>query len=256
MYPSAAPMPAARRPLGEQNDARAEQHRKQEAHLALEQDLIDDPVIVAPSGCSRPGAGVAVGSPGNAKVLDIHQQDAQKCEAAKDVYLVDAFVCLDRTGEGLRHRGFRIFRISPYRDFFRRCLLRRVQPKSFGFHVMMLVSFTVDRIQTIFIWMMFLLAANTGVLLTLLRERIAFRRMRDEVAAGLPAGYDPKRIDYPYLFSFLTPPAWAAALAAHEARFPEHPARQAWRRFHSLRTALMIGEFAAVLVFIAWVLLS
>ncbi len=103
---------------------------------------------------------------------------------------------------------------------------------------------------------MFLLAANTGVLLTLLRERIAFRRVREEVAAGLPAGYDATRLDYPYLFSFLTPPAWANALAAHEAHFPEHSARQAWRRFHSLRTALMFGEFAAVLVFIAWVLLS
>ena len=118
------------------------------------------------------------------------------------------------------------------------------------------MSFTVDRTQTIFIWMMFLLAANTGVLLTLLRERIAFRRVREEVARYLPAGYDPKRLDYPYLFSFLTPPAWREALAAHESSLPDHPVRQAWRRFHSLRTALMIGEFAAVLVFIVWVLLS
>ena len=121
---------------------------------------------------------------------------------------------------------------------------------------MILVTFIVDRTQSIFIWMMFLLAANTGVLLTLLRERIAFRRVRDDIAVGLPAGYDPKRLDYPYLFSFLTPPAWRDALAAHESQYPEHPTRQAWQRFHSLRTALMIVEFASVLVFIGWVLLG
>ena len=46
------------------------------------------------------------------------------------------------------------------------------------------------------------------------------------------------------------------ALAAHEVRYPEHPTRQVWRRFHSLRTALMIVEFASVLVFIGWVLLG
>lgn len=103
---------------------------------------------------------------------------------------------------------------------------------------------------------MFLLAANTGVILTLLRERIAFRRVRDEIAAYLPKGYDPKRLDYPYLFPFTTPPAWVRALSVHVSNFPEHPARTSWRRFVSIRNVLMIGEVFTLAAFVVWMLVS
>ncbi len=114
----------------------------------------------------------------------------------------------------------------------------------------------MDKTQGVFIWMMFLLAANTGVILTLLRERIAFRRVRDEIAAYLPKGYDPKRLDYPYIFPFTTPPAWARALSAHVSNFPEHPARSSWRRFVSIRNVLMIGEVFTLAAFVVWMLVS
>ncbi|WP_155121416.1 hypothetical protein [Bryobacter aggregatus] len=104
--------------------------------------------------------------------------------------------------------------------------------------------------------MMFLLAANTGVLLTLLRERIAFRAVRDEIARLLPPGYDPRRLDYPYLFSFLTPPAWRDALRAHESQFPDHRPRLAWQRFLKLRTILMLGEIAVIFAFVVWMLIG
>jgi len=114
----------------------------------------------------------------------------------------------------------------------------------------------LDKTQGVFIWMMFLLAANTGVILTLLRERIAFRRVRDEIAAYLPKGYDPKRLDYPYIFPFTTPPAWARALSTHIGNFPEHPARTAWRRFVSIRNILMIGEVFTLAAFVVWMVVS
>lgn len=104
--------------------------------------------------------------------------------------------------------------------------------------------------------MMFLLAANTGVGLTLLRERIAFRRIRDEIAAQLPKGYDPNRLAYPYLFSFITPPSWADALAQHIALFPIHPARSSWQRFVSIRNVLMLAEVFTLVAFVVWMLLS
>ncbi len=114
----------------------------------------------------------------------------------------------------------------------------------------------MDRTQTVLIWMMFLLAANTGVGLTLLRERIAFRRVRGEIAAYLPKGYDPNRLSYPYLFSFLTPPAWASALAQHNQLFPIHPARSSWQRFVSIRNVLMIAEVITLAAFVCWMLLG
>lgn len=104
--------------------------------------------------------------------------------------------------------------------------------------------------------MMFLLAANTGVVLTLLRERIAFRRIREEIAGLLPPGYDSKRLDYPYIFPFTTPPAWARALQDHVLKFPDHPPRLSWQRFVSIRNVLMIGEGITLAVFVAWMLLS
>ena len=103
---------------------------------------------------------------------------------------------------------------------------------------------------------MFLLAANTGVVLTLLRERIAFRRIRDELASLLPPGYDPKRLDYPYIFPFTTPPAWGRALQDHIAKFPAHPPRTSWQRFVSIRNVLMIGEVFTLLAFVGWMLVS
>ena len=104
--------------------------------------------------------------------------------------------------------------------------------------------------------MMFLLAANTGVGLTLLRERIAFRRIRAEIAAQLPKGYDPTRLAYPYLFSFITPPSWADALAQHITLFPIHPARSSWQRFVSIRNVLMLAEVFTLVAFVVWMLLS
>jgi hypothetical protein len=114
----------------------------------------------------------------------------------------------------------------------------------------------LDKTQGVFLWMMFLLAANTGVVLTLLRERIAFRRIRDEIAAYLPQGYDAKRLDYPYIFPFTTPPAWARALATHRTNFPEHAGRAAWQRFVSIRNVLMVGEVLTLVGFAGWVFLS
>ncbi len=104
--------------------------------------------------------------------------------------------------------------------------------------------------------MMFLLAANTGALLTLLRERIVFRQFRDEVGKFLPPGYDPKRLDYPFLFGFTTPPSWLAALRAHAEQFPEHPARARWSQFRKLRGVLMTGELILVAAFIVWAILG
>lgn len=104
--------------------------------------------------------------------------------------------------------------------------------------------------------MMFLLAANTGVGLTLVRERIVFRRLRDEIAGFLPKGYDPKRLDYPYIFPFTTPPAWARALALHIEQFPDHPLRTSWQRFLQIRNVLMIGEALTLGAFVVWMLLS
>ena len=103
---------------------------------------------------------------------------------------------------------------------------------------------------------MFLLAANTGVGLTLLRERIVFRKLRDEIAGFLPEGYDPKRLDYPYIFSFTTPPAWARALLLHIEKFPQHPLRGSWLRFVRIRNVLMVGEAVTLAAFVVWMLLS
>ncbi len=113
----------------------------------------------------------------------------------------------------------------------------------------------MNRIESIFLWMMFLLATNTGVLLTMLRERIYFRRLREEIAQYLPPGYDPKRLDYPYLFDFLTPPSWKDALARHVESFTNHPARKQWLQFRTLRLVLMVVELLAVLAFVVWMLL-
>jgi len=114
----------------------------------------------------------------------------------------------------------------------------------------------LDRTQSVLIWMMFLLAANTGVGLTLLRERIVFRRIREEIAGFLPPGYDPKRLDYPYIFPFTTPVSWATALDAHRERFPDHPVRASWQRFVRIRNVLMVGEAVTLAAFVAWMLLS
>jgi len=114
----------------------------------------------------------------------------------------------------------------------------------------------LDKTQAVLIWMMFLLAANTGVVLTLLRERIAFRRIRDELAGLLPPGYDPKRLDYPYIFPFTTPPAWGRALQDHIDKFPDHQPRISWQRFVSIRNVLMVGEVVTLIAFVAWMLLS
>jgi hypothetical protein len=114
----------------------------------------------------------------------------------------------------------------------------------------------LDKTQAVLIWMMFLLAANTGVVLTLLRERIAFRRIRDEIAGFLPPGYDAKRLDYPYIFPFTTPPAWGRALQLHIEKFPEHAPRLSWQRFVSIRNVLMIGEVVTLIAFVAWMLLG
>lgn len=104
--------------------------------------------------------------------------------------------------------------------------------------------------------MMFLLAANTGVGLTLLRERIVFRLIRDEIAGFLPPGYDPKRLDYPYIFPFTTPPAWARALALHIEKFPDHARRASWQRFVRIRNVLMVGEALTLAAFVVWMLVG
>lgn len=114
----------------------------------------------------------------------------------------------------------------------------------------------MDKTHAVFVWMMFLLAGNTGALLTLLRERIVFRQLREEIGKFLPPGYDPKRLDYPFLFGFTTPPSWASALRAHEEQFPEHPARHRWNQFRKLRSVLMGGEFVLLAAFIVWVILG
>ncbi len=115
---------------------------------------------------------------------------------------------------------------------------------------------SMDRTQGVMLWMMFLLAANTGVGLTLLRERIVFRQLREEIAAFLPTGYDPKRLDYPYIFPFTTPPSWARALALHIEKYPQHALRAAWQRFLKIRNVLMLAEAITLLAFVAWMLLG
>ncbi len=115
---------------------------------------------------------------------------------------------------------------------------------------------SLEKTQSVFIWMMFLLAANTGVLLTLFRERVFFRMFRDELTRFLPPGYDPKRLDYPFLFGFLTPPAWGEALRAHGERFPEHPARGRWEQFRKMRLGLMVSELLMVAAFVVWAILG
>jgi hypothetical protein len=114
----------------------------------------------------------------------------------------------------------------------------------------------MEKAQGVFFWMMLLLAANTGVLLTMLRERIFFRAVAEELGRLLPAGYDPKRLSYPYMFTFLTPPAWKAALERHLSEKPTHAARDLWLRFRKLRHWLMGIELAMVVAFILWALLS
>jgi hypothetical protein len=114
----------------------------------------------------------------------------------------------------------------------------------------------MNKTDTVFVWMLFLLATNTAVIVTLLRERIVFRRIRDEIARFLPAGYDPKRLDYPYLFGFTTPPAWAEALAAHRDQSPGHSARGSWERFRAIRGFLMLVEVALVVGFALWMALG
>jgi hypothetical protein len=114
----------------------------------------------------------------------------------------------------------------------------------------------LDKAHSVFVWMMFLLAANTGALLTLLRERIVFRQFRSEVGSFLPPGYDPDRLDYPFLFGFTTPPSWAAALRMHEEQFPQHPARSRWSQFRKLRSVLMVLELFLIAAFIVWAILG
>lgn len=113
----------------------------------------------------------------------------------------------------------------------------------------------MTKFEGIFGWMVFLLSANSGVLLTLMRERIYFTKLREELARFLPAGYDPKRLDYPYILDWFTPPSWREALEQHVEAFPDHPARKRWLMFRSLRHWLMLAELAAVLAFAAWFLL-
>jgi hypothetical protein len=105
-------------------------------------------------------------------------------------------------------------------------------------------------------WIVFLLSANTGVILTLLRERIYFGKLRGEVGRFLPDGYDPNRLEYPYILDAFTPRAWREALRQHCEQFPSHPARQRWLLFRRLRHWLMWAEIAAVLAFAAWLVLS
>lgn len=114
----------------------------------------------------------------------------------------------------------------------------------------------LDRTRDVMLWMMFLLAANTGVGLTLVRERMVFRRLREEIAGFLPPGYDPKRLDYPYVFPFTTPPAWARALQLHMEKFPEHPVRASWQRFLRIRNVLMVGEAVTLVAFVVWMVVG
>src|SRR5262249_14434586 len=114
----------------------------------------------------------------------------------------------------------------------------------------------LDKTQQVFLWMLFLLATNTGVLLTLFRERIVYRGFREELNRFLPPNYDPKRLDYPFLFAFLTPPAWAEALRLHQEQLPEHRLRLSWLRFRKIRSLLMILEVAIVALFVVWMLLG
>lgn len=106
--------------------------------------------------------------------------------------------------------------------------------------------------EGLFGWIVFLLSANTGVILTLLRERIYFGTLREEIGRFLPPGYDPKRLDYPYILDYFTPPSWRDALEQHQTAFPEHPARKRWLMFRRLRHWLMLAELAAVLAFAVW----
>jgi hypothetical protein len=105
-------------------------------------------------------------------------------------------------------------------------------------------------------WIVFLLSANTGVILTLLRERIYFSKVRSELGRFLPEGYDPNRLEYPYILDPFTPPAWREALAQHVKQFAEHPARQRWLLFRRLRMWLMLAELAVVLAFAVWLVLG
>ncbi|GAB4370769.1 MAG: hypothetical protein OHK0021_13530 [Bryobacter sp.] len=114
----------------------------------------------------------------------------------------------------------------------------------------------MDRTQDVFLWMAFLLATNTGIVLTLLRERIVFRTFRDELGRLLPPGYDPNRLDYPYLFDFLTPPAWREALRQHTERMSVHPARDRWLTFRRIRTVLMGVEGLLVVAFVVWAVMG
>jgi hypothetical protein len=81
---------------------------------------------------------------------------------------------------------------------------------------------------------------------------VFFRAVGDEIARYLPKGYDPKRLAYPYMFTFTTPPAWRDALAKHIESAPDHPRRQLWLRFRTLRNWLMAAELVGVLAFVAW----
>lgn len=110
--------------------------------------------------------------------------------------------------------------------------------------------------KLVFGWMLFLLATNTGVLLTMLRERVAFRVIRERIAAYLPPGYDPSRLSYPFLFDRLAPPSWRAALAEFERVSPEDPHGRRWRQFQKLRSGLMLAEIVGVLLFVVWMVLA
>lgn len=114
----------------------------------------------------------------------------------------------------------------------------------------------MEKDRLVLVWMLFLLATNTGVLLTLLRERITFRMIRDSIVAFLPPGYDSKRLAYPFLFDRLAPPSWRAALAAYEQSDSSNLQLRRWRQFQKIRTGLMLAEVAGILLFAVWMALG
>lgn len=115
---------------------------------------------------------------------------------------------------------------------------------------------SIEAAPNILTWIVLLLATNTGVILTLLRERLVFRLFREELERLLPPGYDPKRLDYPYIFDFTVPPAWREALAKHEQRMSVHPARDRWLIFRRIRNVLMVVEVLLIFAFAAWMVMG
>lgn len=114
----------------------------------------------------------------------------------------------------------------------------------------------MDKDRLVLVWMLFLLATNTAVLLTLLRERITFRLIRDGIVAFLPPGYDSQRLSYPFLFDRLAPPSWRAALATYEQLESANAQRKRWRQFQKIRIGLMLAEVAGIFLFAVWMALG